>query len=189
MTKKAILILFMLTGIFGVHAQETTDTLITIKQRFYRFQHHDGSDEFGKVDSFRTLHLMIAGNIYQTEKHVNYAYSEAEHRYDFKDEFKYVQPLLNLGDITLANLKTSFGNDASDMFSAPDEFALALKYSGVNALMHANLHAANIDRNAMKRTRDLIYSYDMYHTGSFTDNMQRNGNYPLIISKKGFRIA
>ena len=132
---------------------------------------------------------MIAGNVYQTEKHIHYAYDEAQKKYDFRHELKYIQPLLNLGDVTIANLKTSFGRNSTDMFSSPDEFALALKYSGINAVMHANIHTANIDKPTLNRTRDLLNSYDINHTGAFNDAMERNGNNPLIINKKGFRIA
>ncbi len=185
MTRLVIGVWYVLWLLQPLRAQETTEPLIDIKQRLLRAPHHD----IEEVDSFSKLHLMIAGNLYQTEKHINYAYDEKTQRYDFKNELKYIQPLLNLGDITIANLKTSFGNNIKNMFSSPDEFALAVKYSGINALMHANLHAANIDKATLKRTRDLLNSYDLFHTGAFTDNMQRNGNYPLIINKKGFRIA
>lgn len=146
-------------------------------------------DEIETTDSFRILHLMIAGNVYQTEKHISYCFDEGTGKYNFKDELKYIQPLLGLGDVTVANLRTSFGGDIKNMFSAPDEFALQLKYAGINAAMHANLHTANVSKSTLKRTRQLLNSYDMYHTGSFTDNNQRNGNYPLIINKKGFRLA
>jgi poly-gamma-glutamate synthesis protein (capsule biosynthesis protein) len=132
---------------------------------------------------------MIAGNIYQTERHVDYAFNNATGKYNFHNELKYIQPILGLGDITLANLKTNFSGNIKDMHSSPDGFALALKYAGFTALMHANLHTANVDRNTMKRTRDLLLSYDVLHTGAFTDNMQRNGNFPLVINKKGFKIA
>ena len=146
-------------------------------------------DNFEKIDSFVKLHLMIAGNIYQTEKHAAYAYDKATGRYDYKSELNYIQPILNLGDITIANLKTSFSNSTKNMFSSPDEFGLALKYAGINVALHANVHTANISKGNLKRTDEVLDEYDIFHTGAFLDNIQRNGNYPLIINKKGFRIA
>ncbi|MDB5282154.1 MAG: capsular biosynthesis protein, partial [Bacteroidota bacterium] len=151
-------------------AQQAQQDVISIKQKFLMRQTEDIKES---VDSFRTLHLMVAGNIYQTEKHINYAYNTAEGVYDFKSELKYIQPILNLGDISIANLKTSFGNNVNDMFSAPDEFALTIKYSGINAVMHANMHTANIDRTCLKRTRDVLNEFDMYHTGAFNDFLER----------------
>ncbi|MBK8660054.1 MAG: CapA family protein [Bacteroidetes bacterium] len=171
----------------GTVAQETS-RVIDIKQRLLKPKSFS-DDLKEETDSMRTLHLMIGGNIYQTEKHVNYCYDEAKGQYNFREELKYIQSILGLGDLTFANLKTAFANDENNMFTAPDEFALALKYSGINVLTHANAHTAQIDKATLKRTRDMLYDYEMLHTGAFTDGMQRNGNYPLIINKKGFRIA
>lgn len=167
--------------------QVTQEQLIHFKQRYLKPKAQ--LDLIEAKDSLRTLHLMIVGNVYQTEKHISYCYDKESGQYNFRDELKYIQPILSLGDIAIANLKTSFGGDVYNMFSAPDEFALALKYSGINAVMHANLHTANVDRATFKRTRDLMNTFDMRYCGVYTDNFQRNGNYPLIINKKGFRIA
>lgn len=182
--KGALFLLVVLLYVFGV-AQPKEDE-INIKQKFLKRQTDDIKEE---IDSFRTLHLIIAGNVYQTEKHLAYAYNNAEGKYDFKSELKYIQPILNLGDVTIANMKTSFGNNVNNLFSSPDEFALAVKYSGINAVMHANMFTANTDRESLKRTRDLLNDFDMFHTGAFIDPIERAGNYPLIINKKGFKIA
>lgn len=177
--------MLLLITVQVLFAQENKD-VINVRQRLLQRKPQELDEQ---IDSFSLLHLMIAGNVYQTEKHVNYAYDPTTGKYDFSNEFKYVQPLLNLGDISIVNLKTSFGNDSSDMFSSPDEFALTLKYSGINAIMHANMHTANIRKSTLKRTRDVLNQYDMYHTGAFVDQAERIGNYPLIIEKRGFKIA
>ena len=178
--------LTLLLFIQPVAAQQKETPLITFRQKMLREKHDDNVE---KIDSFAKLHLMIAGNIYQTEKHAAYAYDVATGKYDYKSELKYIQPILNLGDVTMANLKTSFSNSTKNMFSSPDEFGLALKYAGVNVALHANVHTANISKTNLKRTDDVLDEYDILHTGAFQDNIQRNGNYPLIINKKGFRIA
>jgi poly-gamma-glutamate synthesis protein (capsule biosynthesis protein) len=185
MFKRAVVLLFFTVTLFTLWAQDPNQPVINFKQRIIQRRH----DEEEKIDSNRVLHLMIAGNIYQTERHVHYAYDTDKKKYDFRNEFRYVQPLLNLGDISIANLKTSFSDKVDDMFSVPDEFALALKHSGINVVMNANVHTANIDKNSMKRTTGVLDDFDIYHTGCYTDIKQRGGNYPLIINKKGFRIA
>ena len=181
-------VIFIWLIVFGQSsfAQPKETPLITFRQKLLREKHNDNVE---KIDSFAKLHLMIAGNIYQTEKHAAYAYDKATGKYDYKSELKYIQPILNLGDVTIANLKTSFSNSTKNMFSSPDEFGLALKYSGVNVALHANVHTANISKANLKRTHEVLDGYDIYHTGAFMDNIQRNGNYPLIVNKKGFRIA
>jgi len=186
MKKRGLVFFLCVIAMSACFAQDGKD-IINITQRL--LQHKPNESNAEVVDSFHQLHLMIGGNVYQTEKHVSYAYDAQTGKYDFSNEFKYVQPLLNIGDISIVNLKTSFGDNNKDMFSSPDEFSLTLKYAGITAVMHANMHTANIDKEALKRTRDVLNNYDMYHTGAFEDQNERTGNYPLIIDKKGFRIA
>ena len=76
---RAILFLFLCSFQFAF-SQEKESPVIVFKQRMLH-QKHD--DNFEKVDSFSKLHLMIAGNIYQTEKHTAYAFDKATGKYDF----------------------------------------------------------------------------------------------------------
>lgn len=186
MIRSIWLFFFLLSSVLQLFSQAKETPLINFKQKFLQRKHEDGIE---KVDSFSTLNLMIAGNIYQTERHAAYAYDLATGKYNYQNEFKYVQPLLNLGDVTIANLKTSFSNDVNNMFSSPDEFGLALKYAGINVALHANVHTANISKEMLIRTDEVLDGYDVYHTGAFKDINQRKGNYPLIVNKKGFKIA
>ncbi|HWB64621.1 MAG TPA: CapA family protein [Chitinophagales bacterium] len=167
-------------------AQNAKKSIINVKQRLLQRKPDEMHE---KVDSFHTLHLMIGGNVYQTEEHIYDAYNTTTSRYDFSKELHYVQPILNLGDVTIVNLRTSFAGNMASGFSSPDEFALALKYAGITAIMHANQQTANINKATLQRTRKVLNDYDMYHTGAFADKMERMGNYPLIINKKGFKIA
>ncbi|MBX2909769.1 MAG: CapA family protein [Chitinophagales bacterium] len=154
-----------------------------------RFIERDEAAEFERLDSFRMLHLMIAGNIYQNEEQIKNSYDSTRGRYSFNHELRYIQPILNLGDITIANLKTSFANDIGSPYSSPDEFALTLKYSGINTLTLANSNTGNIDKNTLQRTQQTLGTMDIVSTGAYTNNVQRNGNCPLMIYRKGFRIA
>ncbi|MFN8277113.1 MAG: CapA family protein [Chitinophagales bacterium] len=165
-----------------VQAQPNTN----VHQRNIDYEDLDGQE---KIDSFRTLHLIIGGNIYQTEEQIRNAYIPAQHKFDFSHELRYVNPVLNLGDIVIANMKTSFTNDGANPFSAPDEFALALKYSGINQCVMANQNTAYLDKKSMVRTKKALEVFDINTTGAFTDNIARNGNYPLLISRKGFKVA
>ncbi len=149
----------------------------------------DEAAEFEKVDSFRMLHVVLAGNIYKSENQIKQAYDSVEGKYDFNHELRFVQPILNLGDITLANLRTAFANDNASPYSAPDEFALALKYSGINVLLTANTNTASLEKPALERTHDVLKTMDIVHTGAYGSNIQRNGNCPLLLFRKGFRIA
>jgi len=125
----------------------------------YRFlSSQDKSIEYDEdrpdmVDSFRILHLMITGNIYQSEYQIQHAFNPVTKKYDFSAELRYVNPILNLGDVVIANMKTGFTGDNTNPFSSPDELALALKYSGINNAVMANLNTAYLDKKGMTRTR------------------------------------
>jgi poly-gamma-glutamate synthesis protein (capsule biosynthesis protein) len=141
------------------------------------------------VDSFRILHLMIAGNVYQSEYQIQHAFNPATRKYDFGAELRYINPVLNLGDVVIANMKTGFTGDNSNPFSSPDEFALALKYSGINNCALANLNTAYLDKREMLRTKKALEIFDIRSTGAFPDNLVRNGNYPMLINRKGFKLV
>lgn len=142
-----------------------------------------------KVDSFRTLHIVIAGNIYKSEEQIRQAYDSVEHRYDFSQELRHVNPIMNIGDLVIAQMKTSFTGDLTSPYSAPDEFALSIKYSGINQCVLANKNTVNIDKKGLLRTQRALGVFDIQTTGAFTDNFQRNGNCPLIVERKGFKVA
>lgn len=146
-------------------------------------------DVLNTVDSFRTLHIVIAGNIYKSEEQIKNAYDSVERRYDFSQELRSVNPIMNIGDVVIAQMKTSFTGDLTSPFSAPDEFALSIKYGGINQCMLGNRNTINIDKKGLLRTQRALGVFDVQTTGAFTDNFQRNGNCPLIVEKKGFKLA
>src|ERR1700722_19810578 len=102
MTQKGVLFFLIICAALVVSAQGDKKDVINISQKLMM---HKPQDLNEGIDSFHHLHLMIGGNVYQTEKHVNYAYDPKTGKYDFTNEFKYVQPLLNIGDISIVNLK------------------------------------------------------------------------------------
>jgi poly-gamma-glutamate capsule biosynthesis protein CapA/YwtB (metallophosphatase superfamily) len=173
-------LVFILLSIFthGIYAQG-------IKVRALDYE----DDLPDRVDSFRTLHIVIAGNIYKSEDQIRQAYDSVEHRYDFSQELRHVNPIMNIGDVVIAQMKTSFTGDLTSPYSAPDEFALSIKYTGINQCGLANKNTVNIDKKGLLRTQRALGVFDIQTTGAFTDNFQRNGNCPLIVERKGFKVA
>jgi len=187
--KKNIAFCLMLFAVAFLYAQVSTpeERIINVKQRFLKIRNTESDLE--KVDSFQSLHLMVAGNIYHNEEQIGYGFNERKGEYDFSNLFKYIQPILNIGHLTIAHLRTSFSGGVPNQYCAPDELALAMKYAGISALVNANIQTAQVDKAALKRERQLMSDMDIFMTGAFTDNIDRNGNYPLIINKRGFKIA
>ncbi len=172
--------LFLATFILSISAQG--------QQILVRPMEYMG-DEPGRQDSFRKLHIVVAGNIYKSQEQIKNAYDSTERKFDFAPELRHVNPIMNIGDVVLAQLKTSFQADPSSAYSAPDEFALSIKYAGINVCMLANKNTINIEKKNLIRTQKAMNIFDIQTTGAFADNRERNGNYPLFIEKKGFKIA
>jgi poly-gamma-glutamate capsule biosynthesis protein CapA/YwtB (metallophosphatase superfamily) len=178
-------VLLSYTGFSQVRVQTTDSGSSLAHVRTIDYE----NDRLEVIDSFRLLHLIIAGNIYQSEYQIRHAFNPSTKKYDFSYELRYINPVLNLGDVVIANIKTGFTGDNTSPFSSPDEFAYALKFSGLNNCVMANLNTAYLDKSAMMRTKRALEIFDIHSTGAFTDNGMRNGNYPLIIERKGFKIA
>ena len=160
--------------------------VIQIKERLLQDVKLDTDLE---MDSFMQLHMFITGNIYQPEQQIRQSFDVKKNRYDFQHQLKYVQPILNLGDLVIGSLKTHFLNQPDNPFSTPDEFALALKYAGLQVLADADGFSAYVDKAGLQRTKSLLDGMDIQMLGVYPDNYTRLGNYPLIINRKGFRIA
>lgn len=174
-----VLFFVFFCSVFSADAQRTK----------FRILDYSENEPKSEMDSFRKLHIVIAGNIYKTEAQIKEAYNPKTKRYDFSHELRNINPILNLGDIVLAQLKTSFTGSLISPYSAPDEFALSLKYSGINNVMLANENTAHIDKKGLLRTQRALGVFDVQTSGAFIDNAQRGGYYPRFIERKGFKVA
>lgn len=147
---------------------------------------------FSKNANYDSLRIMITGDLMQTSGQITTAYDEKRNKYFYDHNFHYVQPILGLGDIVIGNLETTFsGKPYSGMpsYSAPDEFAYALKFSGFNFLVTANEHCNDRGFEGIYRTNRLLDSMGLGHTGTFNDPADRDRLYPAILERNGFRIA
>ena len=74
-------------------------------------------------------------------------------------------------------------------FSAPDEYLTAIHNAGFNVLITANNHSLDRGRKGLERTIQLIDSLKIPHAGTYLNAEERENKYPLLLEKKGFRIA
>ncbi len=181
--KRTLCLLAVLFSL-SLHSQDTPKVNFKLK-----FLDRFDPPSFETVDSFSRLQIMIAGNIWQVPAQQKLFYNKTSGKSDFKEEFRYIQPIFHISDLVIGNLRSSFGNNPESEYNVPDEFALALKFAGINNLVNANYATANCDKFALERTRKLLGYLDMDVTGVYAGNIERNAYNPLIIEKKGFRIA
>lgn len=136
--------------------------------------------------------LMFVGDIPINQKVVESAYRSKTHTYDFQPIFHYIRPYLNLGDIVAGSIETTIGTPPFGKFPqyrSPKDIATSLKYTGFNLLFTANGKSVYQDSETWQTQNDILKEIKIKSTGSFADAEDRFKNNPLIIEKKGIKIA
>ena len=143
-------------------------------------------------DKYDSLRIMLVGDILQSNTQIAAAYDNLNKYYDYSNCFRFVQPLFGVSDIVIGNLETTFSGkpfSSNPYYSAPDQFALSLKFAGINCLMTANDHCADRDKEGIVRTIHILDSFGIKHTGTFLNKEDKSMNNPLVVERNGFKVA
>lgn len=135
--------------------------------------------------------LLFAGDIMQHETQLKMA-KEDDGKYSFSYCYRHISPLVKAADISVANLETTIGKSGYSgypSFCAPDSFLYAVKNAGFNVLLFANNHCLDKGKRGTLHTLDMLDSLQFAHCGVYRDAKEREERYPLIIEKKGVRVA
>src|SRR5690606_8790194 len=138
------------------------------------------------------IDLLFIGDVMQHSPQIRGAYHPAEDNYNYDPCFQYIAPAIRRADIAIANLEVTLAGKpftGYPTFSSPDELAAALKNAGVDVLVTANNHSLDRRKKGLERTIDVLDSLQIPHTGTFKDLDERRKSYPLILEKKGARLA
>ncbi len=137
------------------------------------------------------LSLLVMGDIMQHKDQINSAYNAETGEYQY-NTFNYVQHIVSEADVSIANLEFTLGGppySGYPQFSAPDEVAVAIQNAGVDYLVTANNHSCDRRKKGIVRTIEVLDSLNFPHTGTYSNIEEKKTSYPLVIEKKGFRIA
>ncbi len=138
------------------------------------------------------LTIVFAGDILGHGPQFNAAFDSGTGKYNYEACFRYIKPFIDSADIAIPNLEVTFSGkpySGYPTFSSPDDLASYIIGAGFNVLAMANNHCYDRGKHGFKRTLSLIDSLHIKHMGTYSDSVQRSENYPLIIEKKGMRIA
>jgi len=112
--------------------------------------------------------------------------------YDYNPCFDFVRSYFSSADMTIGNLEVTLAGPpykGYPQFSSPDELGVALLETGFDVLLTANNHALDRGRSGIERTINTLDSMGFIHTGTFTDQDERDLRYPLVIEKNGIRLG
>lgn len=153
---------------------------------------NDRIKKFISNDEMTYVKLMFVGDIPINQRVIESAYRFENHTYDFQPIFHYIRPYLNLGDIVAGNLETTIGTQPFGKFPqyrSPKDIATSLKYTGFNLLFTANGKSIYQDKDTWQTQKDILDDVKIQSTGSFINAEDRFARNPLMVEKKGVKMA
>ena len=112
--------------------------------------------------------------------------------YNYEHYFNYTSSLINSVDFAIANLEVTLAGkpySGYPRFCAPDEYAVAIQNAGFDVLTTSNNHSNDRGSDGLVRTINVLDSLKFMHLGTYKDSIERRDNYPLIIEKRGIKVA
>lgn len=143
------------------------------------------------AEGIAKVNLLFAGDIMQHETQLKEART-GKGTYSFTDNYRYIKKDISAADIAIGNLETPIGKSGFSgypSFCAPDSFLYAAVGAGFDALLLANNHCLDKGKATILHTMDIIDSLKVEYCGVYRNSQEREERYPLIIEKKGIRIA
>ena len=138
------------------------------------------------------LSLLFLGDIMQHDSQIADAYNKKTGTYDYRPCFQYIKPYVEAVDLAIGNLEVTLAGrpyKGYPQFSAPDELLTALQDMGMDVLVTANNHCVDRGRAGLERTLDMLDSVGIQHTGTFKSQSEKDRTHPLIIERRGFKLA
>lgn len=136
---------------------------------------------YGKVD---TVSVVLIGDVMMHSRQIGYPMSHF--LLDLKD-------MLSEADIAVANMEFTLAGppySGYPAFSAPDSIATCVAASGVDVFLCANNHIMDKGSKGLERTLEVYSGMEgIRFTGAASNEEQLAGNYPLVLSCKGIRLA
>lgn len=148
---------------------------------------------FKSIAQTDTLHLIFAGDIMGHGPQITSAEQVKNKEYNYTPCFQYVKPFLERADLAIGNLELTLPGKPPytgyPMFRSPDALATALKSAGFDILVTANNHANDSRALGVRNTAQTLRDLGFLQTGTFKDQRDRDAFYPLMVYKKGFKLA
>ena len=120
------------------------------------------------------------------------AYQKETDTYDFSYVFENVQDYIAAGDVSIANIETSFaGKDRGysnyPVFNSPDELARDVKKTGLDIITTAGNHCLDMGYSGLSRTIDVLKNNGIEQLGTYKSQEERDTVF--IKDVKGVKIA
>ena len=120
------------------------------------------------------------------------AYQKETDTYDFSYVFENVKDYIAAGDVSIANIETSFagkerGYSNYPVFNSPDELARDVKATGLDIITTAGNHCLDMGYSGLSRTIDVLKNNEIEQLGTYKSQEERDTIF--IKDVKGVKIA
>lgn len=120
------------------------------------------------------------------------AYQKETDTYDFSYVFENVKDYIAAGDISIANIETSFagkerGYSNYPVFNSPDELVRDVKSTGLDIITTAGNHCLDMGYSGLSRTIDVLKNNGIEQLGTYKSQEERDTIF--IKDVKGVKIA
>ena len=138
------------------------------------------------------MSLLFLGDIMGHGPQIKSAWNDSLKKYDYNEVFEPVEDIISSVDFAVANLEVTLAGppfDGYPQFSSPDELAEACKSNGIDVLVTANNHSCDRGSRGIVRTNRVLDSLEILHTGTFSNQQNRDSLNLLVLEKEGIRIG
>ena len=144
------------------------------------------------IDQKDSLTFIFIGDIMGREAQIKSAFDTKNGKYNYERVFKKVTDIIKNADFAIANLEVTLSGKpytGYPQFSSPDALAVACKNNGIDVLVTANNHSCDKGKKGILRTIKVLDSLEIYHTGTFSDSLDRENNNLLILDKNNIKVG
>lgn len=136
--------------------------------------------------------MSVVGDIMCHDSQYKDAYVKETNSYDFSYVFSDIKYYLQIADIAVGNLETTFagsnvGYSNYPTFNTPEQLAYDLKRIGLDVLSTANNHSLDKGYKGLVSTLNYLDDADISHTGTYASAEDKNKI--LIKNVKGISMA
>ena len=138
------------------------------------------------------MSLLFLGDIMGHGPQIKSAWNDSLKKYDYNEVFEPVEDIISSVDFAVANLEVTLAGppfDGYPQFSSPDELAEACKSNGIDVLVTANNHSCDRGSMGIVRTNRVLDSLEILHTGTFSNQQNRDSLNLLVLEKENIRIG
>ena len=139
------------------------------------------------------IRLVFVGDVMGHETQLKGAWFEGgDSCYNFTPTFEGIKKYVSSADLAIANFEVTLAGEPYSgypSFSSPNSLAVDLQEAGFDLFLTANNHILDRGAKGLENTLLTLEKLGITNTGTFRDSLQWRSNYPLIMEKKGFRLA